>query len=337
MGSNGGTGVASIPTVDISAFLSPTASEAARQAVIDGVSDACHTYGFFNLVGHGISQDTMRGAFECNKTFFKLPQDKKMEVAISKSVGRSFRGYEPPGIQTHHEGLLPDTKETFMVGREVPESDPDCGTFSTGPNQWPSSLAKESFEDVIMDYQKTMLSLVKVILDILALGLPKQWECPPNVFDSLLDKPSIPMRFLHYAPVQSSDPRQFGVADHTDFGCVSILLQEPGTKGLEVFYPPSETWVPVPVVSDGYVINMGDMMQKYTGGYYRSARHRVLTNKDKHRHSIAFFLNGNLKLNAKALDGSGAETVVGEHIRQRLIETMGDTGKLLKREVPSQG
>jgi isopenicillin N synthase-like dioxygenase len=87
--------------------------------------------------------------------------------------------------------------------------------------------------------------------------------------------------------------------------------------------------VPVPVVDDGFVINMGDMMQNYTGGYYRSARHRVLANTEKHRHSVAFFLDGDLKLNAKALDGSGKETVVGEHIQQRLIETMGETGKKL--------
>jgi isopenicillin N synthase-like dioxygenase len=127
------------------------------------------------------------------------------------------------------------------------------------------------------------------------------------------------------------------VADHTDFGCVSILLQEAGTDGLEVFYPPTGTWVPVPVIPEGFVINMGDMMQKYTGGYYRSARHRVLTNREKHRHSIAFFLNGNLKLKARSLDGSGIETVVGDHIRQRLIETMGETGNLLKRKVAPVG
>ena len=75
------------------------------------------------------------------------------------------------------------------------------------------------------------------------------------------------------------------------------------------------------------------MMQKYTGGYYRSARHRVLTSQDKHRHSVAFFLNGDLKLNAKALDGSGTGTIVGEQIQQRLIQTMGKTGNLLSREV----
>lgn len=100
-----------IPTVDISAFLDPNATPAARKAVIDGVSRACHTYGFFNLVGHGIPLDALREAFDCNKTFFALPEEKKMEVWIGKSLGRSFRGYEPPGIQTHHKGLLPDTKE----------------------------------------------------------------------------------------------------------------------------------------------------------------------------------------------------------------------------------
>ncbi|CBX99424.1 predicted protein [Plenodomus lingam JN3] len=78
---------------------------------------------------------------------------------------------------------------------------------------------------------------------------------------------------------------------------------------------------------------MGDMMEKYTGGYYRSARHRVITSRDQHRHSVAFFLNGNLRFTAKALDGSGVQTLVREQIQQRLIETMGETGKLLRREL----
>ena len=98
-----------------------------------------------------------------------------------------------------------------MVGREVPLDDPDCGTFSTGPNLWPSTLPKEKFQDRIMAYQASLLELVGNILSILAQGLPKEWECAPTVFDSLLEKPSILMRFLHYAPVPSQleDERQF--------------------------------------------------------------------------------------------------------------------------------
>jgi len=120
------------------------------------------------------------------------------------------------------------------------------------------------------------------------------------------------------------------VADHTDFGCVTILLQEAGSKGLEVWYPPTETWIPVPPKEGAYVINMSDMMQKWTTGYYRSARHRVITTSDKDRYSVAFFLNGNLKLNTLALDGSGRNVIIGEHIRSRLVSTLGDTRLLIK-------
>lgn len=102
---------AAIPTVDISAFLDPNASDEAKQDVVKAMSNACHVYGFFNLAGHGIPEEALREALELNKMFFALPDESKKEVLISKSVGQSFRGYEPPGIQTHHKGLLPDIKE----------------------------------------------------------------------------------------------------------------------------------------------------------------------------------------------------------------------------------
>ncbi|KAK2014999.1 citrinin biosynthesis oxygenase CtnA [Colletotrichum eremochloae] len=329
-GTNVTSSTRTIPTVDMSAWFSDSASASEKQKVVDDMSNACNTYGFFYLVGHGITPEMQAKALEVDRTFFSLPKEKRMEVWIGKSLGKSFRGYEPSGMQTHHKGLLPDTKETFMVGREVALDDPDCGTFSTGPNLWPTSLPDEEFRIPILKYQAKMVELVGALLKILARGLPKEWNCPEDVFDNLLIDPSIPMRFLHYAPQPSCPENQFGVADHTDFGCVAVLLQEPGTKGLEVWYPPSEEWVPVPVKEGSYVINMGDMMQIYTAGYYRSARHRVRTNTDKDRYSVAFFLNGNLKVPCKPLDGSKGETIVGEHIRQRLVDTMGKAGEVLQ-------
>ncbi|RYP02758.1 hypothetical protein DL764_005632 [Monosporascus ibericus] len=328
MGSMGNAPEA-IPTVDISPFISNASEESLRE-VIEAVRHACTTYGFFYLVGHGISLEQQNKALECARLFFTLPVEERMEVWIRKSLGKSHRGYEPPGIQVHQEGLLPDTKEAFIIGAEVPAEDPEAGTFSTGPNLWPKSLPKEDFQIPIMEYQKTMLELVKVLLKILALGLPKDWACPPNVFDELAVNPSMPMRLLHYAPQAVRDERQFGVGDHTDFGCIAVLLQEPDREGLQVWYPPTETWIPVPVKEGSFIINVGDMLQKYTGGYYRSARHRVVNSGTEHRYSVPFFLNGQLKLKVKALDGSGVETVVGEHIRRRLIETMGESGQALK-------
>ncbi|MCJ1268277.1 2-oxoglutarate-dependent dioxygenase asL3 [Lobaria immixta] len=320
-----------IPTIDISPFLAENASEQAVNEVVDSVRHACTTYGFFQLVGHGVSDEERDGILECAKRFFELPVEEKMEVQIKHSMGKSFRGYEPPGIQTHQKGLKADTKEAFIVGAEIPKDDPEAGTFSTGPNLWPKSLPSEIFRTPIMNYQATMLALVKTLLKILARGLPGDWGCSPDVLDEFAENPSMPMRLLHYAPQPVRDESQFGVGDHTDFGGITVLLQQEGTAGLEVWYPPTETWIPVPVQHGGYVINMGDMMQKWTAGYYRSARHRVISSVgDKHRYSVPFFLNGKLKLNCKTLDGSGEETVVGEHIRQRLIETMGESGKMLK-------
>ncbi|OTB20773.1 hypothetical protein K445DRAFT_51093 [Daldinia sp. EC12] len=320
-----------IPTVDISPFTDPNSSEEAKQGVVNAIRDACTTYGFFYLAGHGVSEEQRSSILQCAKILFDLPREELMEVWIGKSMGKSFRGYEPPGIQIHQEGLLPDIKEGFSIGHEVPADHPDAGTFSTGPNLWPKGLKDQDFRTPIMEYQATMLALSKVLLKILARGLPKAWGNPPDVMDEVAINPSMPMRLLHYAPQEVLDERQFGaVGDHTDFGCITILLQETGTKGLEVWYPPTETWIPVPPKENTYVINMGDMMQKWTAGYYRSARHRVITSGTNHRYSVPWFLNGQLKLKCKALDGSGVETIVGEHIRQRLIATMGETGKALK-------
>ncbi|KAL8784619.1 MAG: hypothetical protein Q9213_003874 [Squamulea squamosa] len=327
----GSLNIETIPTIDISPFTSSDASQQSIDAVVEQVRHACTTYGFFQLVGHGVSREAQEEIMECAKRFFELPIEERMEVQVKNSMGKSFRGYEPPGIQVHQKGLKADTKEAFIIGAEVPADDPDAGTFSTGPNLWPKSIADEVFRTPVMKYQSTMLELVKLLLKILARGLPSAWKCTPDVFDEFAVNPSMPMRLLHYAPSVVRDECQFGVGDHTDFGGVAVLLQQPGTEGLEVWYPPTETWIPVPVKEGAYVVNMGDMMQKWTAGYYRSARHRVITPLgDRHRYSVPFFLNGNLKLKCVSLDGSGVETIVGEHIRQRLIETMGESGKKLE-------
>ncbi|CEJ81466.1 hypothetical protein VHEMI01588 [[Torrubiella] hemipterigena] len=326
----GSVGTDSIPTVDISAFISPTATEQEKQRVVDQVRHAATTYGFMHAVGHGVSVEEQKEMLNCTKKFFDLPMDQRMEVHVGKSMGKSLRGYEPSLIQVHHKGLLPDTKETFMVGAEIPPDHPDAGTFSTGPNLWPAGLDENDFRKPVMEYQAKMVNLAKVFLKILGRGLPKEWGHKEDVLEQLAENPSIPMRMLHYAPQPVRQDNQFGVADHTDFGCLTLLLQETGSKGLEVWYPPTEKWISVPPMEGAYVVNMSDMMQKWTGGYYRSARHRVITTSNQHRYSVAFFLNGNLKLKAKALDGSGEEVIIGEHIRGRLIETLGKTGEMLK-------
>ena len=82
-----------------------------KRAVVEAMSHACSTYGFFYLAGHGVTPAQQKKALDCAKRFFELSKEERMEVWIGKCMGKSFRGYEPPGIQTHQEGLLPDIKE----------------------------------------------------------------------------------------------------------------------------------------------------------------------------------------------------------------------------------
>lgn len=109
--------IGAIPTVDIGPWIDTSGTEEDRQRVVDEMRDACTSYEFFNLIGHGVSPQAQSQALNCAKLFFTLSEQEKMDVCISKSIGRSFRGYEPPGIQVHHEGLLPDTKEVCSSRR----------------------------------------------------------------------------------------------------------------------------------------------------------------------------------------------------------------------------
>jgi isopenicillin N synthase-like dioxygenase len=110
-----------IPTVDISPFVKNAPAKDLLE-VVKAVRHACTTYGFFYLVGHGISLEEQNQALDCAKLFFTLSQEEKMDVWIKKSLGKSHRGYEPPGIQTHQKGLLPDTKEVNPPLNMVPSS-----------------------------------------------------------------------------------------------------------------------------------------------------------------------------------------------------------------------
>lgn len=100
-----------IPAIDISPFISPKSSQQSLQGVVDAVRHTCTTYGFFQLVGHGVSREAQESILDCAKRFFELPMEDRMEVQIENSLGKSFRGYEPPGTQRHQKGLKADTKE----------------------------------------------------------------------------------------------------------------------------------------------------------------------------------------------------------------------------------
>ncbi|KAG6363810.1 hypothetical protein INS49_008913 [Diaporthe citri] len=323
-----------IPTIDIAPYLEDASTDAARQ-VVDDVRNACMTAGFFSLVGHGIPREMQDGVLCAAKKLFDLPLAEK--EALRHPLIKN-RGYEVIGAQTLQENTLPDLKEGFYIGKDLPlESDKvKAHPELLGQNMFPASLPDGDFRLPTERYYAAVLDLSMRVLEILAKGLPYG----DDIFHEFVSNdPVCIMRLLHYPPqpqaqAQSQSPprdqRQLGAGAHTDFGAITLLLQDTA-GGLQVQDPHTQSWHAVEPNEDAYVVNIGDMLALWTKGIYRSAVHRVINSSGAHRYSVPFFFDGNAEAQLRPFDGSepvgGRVVTVEEHMLQRLGASYRTGGK----------
>ena len=215
----------------------------------------------------------------------------------------------------------------FYIGQEIPLSDPRVQTnaFLMGPNLWPptSMVPENIFRDPMSAYYKLMYKLSLTVMDILAAGLPYG----PHVFDEFVSNDAVAsIRLLHYPPDRSQDERQLGAGAHTDFGAITLLLQDE-IGGLQVWDYEGKKWVDITPNPHAYVVNVGDMLQMWTSGRYKSSLHRVLNRSGRDRYSVPFFFDGNIECVLRPLDGSeapgGKVLTVEGHMRERFSSTYG--------------
>lgn len=167
-----------------------------------------------------------------------------------------------------------------------------------------------------------MFELALKVLDAIAAGMPYG----PHVFDEFCSNDAVAsIRLLHYPPDSSTDERQLGAGAHTDFGAITLLLQDQ-IGGLQVWDYGNKEWKDVTPVKDAYVVNVGDMLQMWTSGVYKSSLHRVLNKGGRDRYSVPFFFDGNVDCVLTPLSG-GEEgkryPTVEEHMRERFGSTYG--------------
>lgn len=294
-----------LPDINIAPWLKDPASPAG-QNVLDEVRRACKSTGFFQLTGHGLSPAVAKDIFTAAAKFFALPTGVKQELNFIKNVG--FRGYELIGAQVYESDVLPDLKEGFISGIDHASDDQRVKDkrFFAGQNVWPSPdvLPYSEFRTPVETYYRTIMQLCWTVMDIIAATLPYG----PNVFDDFkADKPACPLRLLHYPPTPAQvagKTRQLGSSAHTDFGAVTLLLQD-GHEGLEVLDQETGSWVLVPPKEGAFVINIGDMMTRITGGEYKSSMHRVINKNVTDRYSVVFFFDGNVDYKLRRLDMLG--------------------------------
>ncbi|KAH8807254.1 putative gibberellin 20 oxidase [Xylogone sp. PMI_703] len=278
-----------IPIVDISGYYKPD-NFAEKYHIADQVRDAYENQGFLQVVGHSVPQELQDRYVEMLRKFFALPLEEKEKLSQANSPCN--RGYERIGGQKLDEldpNATPDQKEGFSVRRDLPPG----GRFLQGENQWPDEALIPGFRDVYMEYYESVHQLSKTMFRIisLALGLDE------HHFDYFASDPDgiCLCRSHHYPPTKADQSgRTRGVGAHTDFGALTLLLQD-DVGGLEVLHKPTGTWHGVPPIRGAYVVNIGDLMQRWTNDRFKSTMHRVispLSNKD--RYSCAFFNDGAL-------------------------------------------
>ncbi len=270
-----------VPTVDIGPLLAgPGAPTAAVDAVASAIATACSRVGFFQIVGHGVDPELRRRLHEHAAGFFALDDEEKDRVAMRRG-GRAWRGWFPVGQEL--TAGCPDDKEGLYFGTELPDDDPRvrAGIALHGSNLFPERPA--GLRDAVLEWMDRLSAVGRAVLSGIAIsfGLDRNW------FDRWCGDPTVLFRIFHYPPPAPGFVGRWGVAEHTDYGLLTLLVQD-DTGGLEVRV--GREWVPVPPTPDGIVCNLGDMLERVTGGRFRSTPHRVrLPGRD--RYSFPLFLD----------------------------------------------
>jgi isopenicillin N synthase-like dioxygenase len=317
---NPATAAVEIPVIDLTDSAHPDPDR--RKALAWALHKAARETGFFYVSGHGVPEDLTQGQLDWARRYFDLPLARKMELDIANSP--IMRGYEPMASQTLDEGSPPDLKEGFMTGRELGPDHPFvvAKVPFQGPNLWPADLP--GFKEQILAYQAAMIDLGRRLAGLLALSL----ELDEDYFADALEEPSCTVRLLHYPPQPASARfNQLGCGAHTDWGLITLLLQDQA-GGLEVMNADG-VWITAPPIPGTFVVNLGDMVPRMTNGLYNSTLHRVVNKvSGAHRYSVPTFFNPadhysfDCVPTCRDLRDTPPPTVTfGDHVRQMFEKT----------------
>jgi isopenicillin N synthase-like dioxygenase len=309
-----------IPLIDFAPMLGD--DPAARAAVGEAVRRACTEVGFFYATGHGVPQPVIDATFAAAHRFFDLPEAVKTDISVSKSD--AMRGYTPLLGENTDPANKGDLHEGFDLALDLTEDDPDvqAGVFGYAPNQWPGDLP--GFREALTTYHGAALDFGNRIFQAFALAL----ELPEEFFADKITKPMAHMRVLHY-PSQDGviDERQIGIGAHSDYECFTILCTD-DTPALQVLNSEG-TWVMAPPVEGAFIVNVGDLMARWTNDYFQSTMHRAINSSGKRRYSIPFFFGVNSQEVVEVLPSCQssenpakyAPITAGDYIRSRFDDT----------------
>ncbi|CAN7324642.1 isopenicillin N synthase family oxygenase [Rhizobium sp. LjRoot98] len=303
------------PVFDLGAFEK---ADAERKRELGKQVDAiCRTTGFLAIRNHGVPQAIIDAVWGKAHAFFDLPPEEKQNArAPYKGYPYGYLGPELEALAKSRDiDSPPDLKESFNGGpltQPVSMTDPEALAFCYAATIWPEK--PDGFVEAWKAYYASLEDLAARVMRLFAVAL----DLPENYFERFIDTPISALRALNY-PEQHVPPKpgQLRAGAHTDYGSLTILLPQAGSKGLELMTPDGQ-WKPVPPVPGAFVINIGDLMARWTNDRWVSTLHRVVNPSPEdggmaRRQSLAFFHQPNWDAEIAVLDACLNEGETAKH------------------------
>ena len=268
-----------LPIIDIAPLYSNDAN--CWPAVAEQIDRACRDWGFFYIVGHPIGSERIDALLSAAKRFFALPADDKLKIDITQTA--HHRGYGAIATEQLDPSKPSDLKETFDMGFHMPVDHPEvlAGKPLRGPNRHPDM---PGWAGLMEQHYADMQGLAKTLLRAMAMAL----DIEHDFFDARFHEPISVLRMIHYPPRHTAtSAEQQGAGAHTDYGCITLLYQD-DAGGLQVRARDGE-WIDAPPIAGSFVVNIGDMMARWSNDRYRSTAHRVISPRERDRYAMPFF------------------------------------------------
>ncbi len=271
-----------IPIVDLADLFAgqPGALERTARELRHALTEV----GFYFIVNHGVPMPLVREAFAQAARFHALPLERKMQIRID----RHNVGYLPMKGDTLRTSVVqtvtrPNLNEALFVAREMVADHPDvrADRHFRGVNQWPADLP--GFRETIVGYCAAMERLVGRLMPLYAAAL----DLPPTYFDIPFREPQYKLRITHYPPQEAAADDEFGIAPHTDTSFLTLLAPN-DVPGLSIRTQDGK-WIDAPPVPGAYIVNGGQLLQRWTNDTFLATPHRAVNRGIGERYALAFF------------------------------------------------
>jgi isopenicillin N synthase-like dioxygenase len=309
-----------IPVVSIGEAFSADDSRARERAA--DLRRALESIGFAYIVDHGLKQSLLDDTFAASREFHASTPEQKASLKINE-FHRGYMGYATSTIVTSSVAKVtkPNLSESLMLMHDLPPDDPEVLARMPlqGPNQWPEWMPQ--FRPTIETYIKSVDAVARRLVRMIATGL----DLPETYLDKHFRRPTTFLRLLHYPPQPLTSPDdQFGSAPHTDYGIITVLAQD-SSGGLQV-KPRGRDWIDAPPIPGSFVLNVADMLARWTNDRFVSTPHRVINKKPGDRYSLPYFFDTDMNATIECLPtcaGPGnppkyAKVRYGDYLMERL-------------------